>query len=72
MGTAEALQMLLKGDQICPAAAKKMGLVREVAPLGEIVQRAKDRGKANPSAKAPWDDPKFKPPSGKVFSPVGY
>jgi 3-hydroxyacyl-CoA dehydrogenase/enoyl-CoA hydratase/3-hydroxybutyryl-CoA epimerase len=27
--------------------------------------------KTNPNAKAPWDDPKFKLPSGKVFSPQG-
>ena len=32
MPTPDALQMLLKGDQIRPAAAKKMGLVHEVAP----------------------------------------
>ena len=63
--------MLFKGDQIRPAVAKKMGLVHDVAPLGEIVQRAKDWVKANPNAKAPWDDPKFKLPSGKVFSPGG-
>ena len=63
--------MLFKGDQLKPAAAKKMGLIHEVAPEGEIVQRAKDWVKANPNAKAPWDDPKFKPPSGKVFSPTG-
>jgi len=71
MPTPDALQMLFKGDQIRPAAAKKMGLVHEVAPSGEIVQRAKDWVKANPGAKAPWDDPKFKLPSGKVFSPTG-
>ena len=69
--TPDALQMLLKGDQIKPAVAKKMGLIHDVAPAGEIVQRAKDWVKANPNAKAPWDDPKFKPPSGKVFSPAG-
>ena len=34
-------------------------------------QRAKDWVKANPNAKAPWDDPNFKLPSGKVFSPTG-
>src|SRR6202040_3714420 len=56
---------------IKPAAAKAMGLVHEVAPAGEIVQRAKDWVKANPNAKAPWDDPKFKLPSGRVFSPTG-
>src|SRR5277367_6511954 len=71
MPTPDALQMLFKGDQIRPAAAKKMGLVHDVAPEGEIVQRAKDWVKANPGAKAPWDDPKFKLPSGKVFSPTG-
>src|SRR6202522_1635012 len=71
MPTPDALQMLFKGDQIRPAAAKKMGLVHEVAPAGEIVQRAKEWVKANPSAKAPWDDPKFKLPSGKIFSPQG-
>jgi 3-hydroxyacyl-CoA dehydrogenase/enoyl-CoA hydratase/3-hydroxybutyryl-CoA epimerase len=71
MPTPDALQMLLKGDQIRPAAAKKMGLVHEVAAAGEIVALAKAWVKANPNAKAPWDDPKFKPPSGKVFSPQG-
>ena len=71
MPTPDALQMLLKGDQIRPAAAKKMGLVQEVAPADQIVTLAKAWVKANPSAKAPWDDPKFKLPSGKVFSPQG-
>jgi 3-hydroxyacyl-CoA dehydrogenase/enoyl-CoA hydratase/3-hydroxybutyryl-CoA epimerase len=71
MSTPEALQMLLKGDQIRPAAAKKMGLVHEVAPADQIVALAKAWVKANPNAKAPWDDPKFKLPSGKVFSPQG-
>ena len=55
MPTPDALQMLFKGDQIRPAAAKKMGLVHDVAPAGEIVQRAKDWVKANPGAKQPWD-----------------
>ena len=27
--------------------------------------------KANPNAKAPWDDPKFKLPSGRVWTPTG-
>src|ERR1700677_4176661 len=41
MPTPDALQMLLKGDQIRPAAAKKMGLVHEVAPADQIVALAK-------------------------------
>ncbi len=71
MPTPDALQMLLKGDQLRPAHAKKMGLVHEVAPADEIVALAKAWVKANPGAKAPWDDPKFKPPSGKVYSAQG-
>ncbi len=71
MPTPDALQMLFKGDQLKPAAAKKMGLVHDVAPASEIVARAKAWVKANPNAKAPWDDAKFKLPSGKVFSPTG-
>ena len=71
MPTPDALQMLFKGDQLRPAAAKKMGLVHEVAPADQIVALAKAWVKANPNAKAPWDDPKFKLPSGKVFSATG-
>jgi 3-hydroxyacyl-CoA dehydrogenase/enoyl-CoA hydratase/3-hydroxybutyryl-CoA epimerase len=71
MPTPDALQMLLKGDQIRPAAAKKMGLVHEVAPADQVVALAKAWVKANPGAKAPWDDPKFKLPSGKVYSAQG-
>jgi len=71
MPTPDALQMMLKGDQIRPAAAKKMGLVNDIAPADEIVALAKGWVKANPNAKAPWDDPKFKLPSAKVFSAQG-
>jgi 3-hydroxyacyl-CoA dehydrogenase / enoyl-CoA hydratase / 3-hydroxybutyryl-CoA epimerase len=71
MPTPDALQMLLKGDQLRPSVAKKMGLVHEVAPADQIVALAKAWVKANPNAKAPWDDPKFKAPSGKVFSAQG-
>ncbi len=71
MPTPDALQMLLKGDQLKPAIAKKMGLVHEVVASGEIVAHAKAWVKANPHAKAPWDQPNFKAPSGKVFSPAG-
>jgi 3-hydroxyacyl-CoA dehydrogenase / enoyl-CoA hydratase / 3-hydroxybutyryl-CoA epimerase len=71
MATPDALQMLFKGEQLKPAAAKAMGLIHEVAPQAEIVARAKAWVKANPAAKAPWDDPKYKLPSGRVWSPTG-
>jgi 3-hydroxyacyl-CoA dehydrogenase/enoyl-CoA hydratase/3-hydroxybutyryl-CoA epimerase len=71
MNTGDALQMLFKGEQIRPAAAKGMNLVHAVAPRDQIVQVAKDWLKANPKAKAPWDTEGFKNPSGKVYSPMG-
>ncbi|KQP75028.1 3-hydroxyacyl-CoA dehydrogenase [Methylobacterium sp. Leaf113] len=71
MQTGDALQMLFKGEQIRPAMAKNMGLAQEVAPRDEIVARAKAWIAAGGSAVAPWDQPKFKAPSGKVYSPAG-
>ena len=41
MPTPDALQMLFKGEQLKPAAAKKMGLIHEIAPAAEIVEKAK-------------------------------
>ena len=41
------------------------------APTAELVSRAKAWVKANPNAKAPWDDPKFKIPGGGPNSPGG-
>jgi 3-hydroxyacyl-CoA dehydrogenase/enoyl-CoA hydratase/3-hydroxybutyryl-CoA epimerase len=71
MQTGDALQMLFRGDQIRAAMAKSMGLAHEVAPRGEIVERAKAWIKAGGSAVALWDQPKFRAPSGKVYSPGG-
>ncbi|MCJ2109705.1 3-hydroxyacyl-CoA dehydrogenase NAD-binding domain-containing protein [Methylobacterium sp. E-025] len=71
MQTGDALQMLFKGEQIRPAMARSMGLVHEVADKDEIVAKAKAWILAGGSAVAPWDVPKFKAPSGKVYSPAG-
>ncbi|HXW72692.1 MAG TPA: 3-hydroxyacyl-CoA dehydrogenase NAD-binding domain-containing protein [Methylocella sp.] len=71
MQTADALQMLFKGDQIRPKAAKAMNLVHEVAPKGEIVERAMAWIANGGKAIAPWDEKNFKLPSGRVFSPQG-
>ncbi|GJD94975.1 3-hydroxyacyl-CoA dehydrogenase NAD-binding domain-containing protein [Methylobacterium iners] len=71
MQTGDALQMLFKGEQIRPLMARNMGLAHEVAPKAEIVEKARAWIKAGGSAVAPWDVPKFKAPSGKVYSPAG-
>ena len=63
--------MLLKGDQIEPAAAK----AQEPRPCAGAARgnrgKAKDWIKAGGKGVAPWDVKGFKAPSGKVFSPGG-
>jgi 3-hydroxyacyl-CoA dehydrogenase / enoyl-CoA hydratase / 3-hydroxybutyryl-CoA epimerase len=71
MHTGDALQMLFKGEQIRALMARNMGLVHEVAPREAIVDKAKAWIKGGGSAVAPWDQEKFRPPSGKVYSPAG-
>jgi 3-hydroxyacyl-CoA dehydrogenase/enoyl-CoA hydratase/3-hydroxybutyryl-CoA epimerase len=71
MQTGDALQMMFKGEQIKALPARNTGLVHAVVPRDQLVANAKEWLKANPQAKAPWDDPKFKLPSNKVYSPAG-
>lgn len=71
MQTGDALQMMFKGEQIKALPARNMGLVHAVLPREQIVAAAKEWLKANPQAKQPWEDPKFKLPSNKVHSPAG-
>ena len=69
--TADALQFLLKGDQLRVSRAKSMKLVDAVVPPGELVQAAKAWIKNGGSAKAPWDVDGFKLPAGPVYSKAG-
>jgi 3-hydroxyacyl-CoA dehydrogenase / enoyl-CoA hydratase / 3-hydroxybutyryl-CoA epimerase len=68
---ADALQFLLKGDQIPVNRAKTMKLVDAVVPRGDLVKAAKDWITTSGTAKAPWDIDGFKPPGGPVHSKAG-
>jgi 3-hydroxyacyl-CoA dehydrogenase / enoyl-CoA hydratase / 3-hydroxybutyryl-CoA epimerase len=71
MQPGDALQMLLKGDQLRVDRAKGMKLIDAVVPSEGLVRTAKDWVKANPNAKAPWDVDGFKLPGGLVYSKAG-
>ena len=71
MPPADALQFLLKGDQLRLNRAKAMKLVDEIVPAGELTQKARDWIKAGGTAKAPWDVDGFKLPGGPVYSKAG-
>ena len=71
MPPADALQYLLKGDQLRLNRAKAMKLVDEIVPPAELVQKAKDWIKAGGKPTAPWDVDGFRLPGGAVYSKAG-
>ncbi len=68
---ADALQFLLKGDQLRLNRAKAMKLVDAVVPPADLVRAAKDWIKSGGAATAPWDKEGFKLPGGAVYSKAG-
>ena len=71
IGVQEALPLILEGKSFNAEKAHKMGVVQELAPAGETVGKAKAWVKANPTAKAPWDEKGFKMPGGQVHRSPG-
>ena len=68
---ADALQFLLKGDQLKLDRAKAMKLVDNVVPQADLIKAAKDWIKAGGKSEAPWDVKGFKLPGGPVYSKAG-
>ena len=72
MATADALQFLLKGDQIRLDRAKTMKLVDNVVPAADLVKRREGPGsRPRRKSKQPWDVDGFKLPGGPVWSKMG-
>src|SRR5215831_14069946 len=71
MQPSDALQFLLKGDQVQLPRAKAMKLIDAVVPQADLVRTAKEWIKAGGTAKAPWDVDGFKLPGGLVYSKAG-
>ena len=68
---ADALQFLLKGEQIAVERASAMKLVDAVVPPADLIKAAKEWIAAGGAAKAPWDKEGFKPPGGPVHAKAG-
>jgi 3-hydroxyacyl-CoA dehydrogenase/enoyl-CoA hydratase/3-hydroxybutyryl-CoA epimerase len=69
--SADALQFLLKGEQLKVDRAKAMKLIDAVVPQADLIKAAKDWIKAGGKAKAPWDTEGFRLPGGPVYSKAG-
>src|SRR5215204_5034590 len=67
----DALQFLLKGEQLRLDRAKAMKLIDAIVPPEELVKTAKDWIKAGGKGQAPWDVDGFKLPGGPVYSKAG-
>ncbi len=71
MQPADALQFLLKGEQIGVERAKEMKLVDAVVPPGDLIRSAKSWIATKGTAAAPWDVEGFRLPGGPVHSKAG-
>ncbi len=71
LAPADALQFLLKGEQLKVDRAKAMKLIDAVVPQTDLIKAAKDWIKAGGKAKAPWDTEGFRLPGGPVYSKAG-
>jgi 3-hydroxyacyl-CoA dehydrogenase/enoyl-CoA hydratase/3-hydroxybutyryl-CoA epimerase len=71
MQPSDALQFLLKGDQVQLPRARAMKLIDAVVPKADLVRTAKEWIKGGGGAKAPWDIEGFKLPGGPVYSKAG-
>ena len=71
LGLTTALtEVLLRGQRLRPAKALELGLVHEVAPRAELVDRARAWIAANPTAAQPWDTKGFRVPGGTPANPA--
>ncbi len=71
MQPADALQFLLKGDQLSVDRAKNARLIDAVVPAADLIKASKDWIKAGGKAVKPWDEKGFKLPGGPVYSKAG-
>ncbi len=67
----DALQFLLKGDQIRISQAKSMKIVDAVVPAGDLIETAKKWIRDGGKPTNPWDIEGFRLPGGLVYSKAG-
>ena len=74
MGVMAASPLLLEGKMLAPAKAKSAGLVDEVVPADELLERAKAWVKSATDADIvkPWDAKGYKMPGGAAYHPAGF
>ena len=64
MGSEKALAVILQGKKLKPQEALAQGVVHEIAPVEELLQRARTWLLESPNPVAPWDVKGFRMPGG--------
>jgi 3-hydroxyacyl-CoA dehydrogenase/enoyl-CoA hydratase/3-hydroxybutyryl-CoA epimerase len=64
IGTEKALQVILQGKKLNPQTALELGVVHEIAPVDELLARARTWLLETPNPVAPWDVKGFRFPGG--------
>jgi 3-hydroxyacyl-CoA dehydrogenase/enoyl-CoA hydratase/3-hydroxybutyryl-CoA epimerase len=67
----DAMNLLLKGEQLTLERAKALKLIDAIVPAAELIKAAKEWIKGGGKAVQPWDEKGFKLPGGPVFSKNG-
>ncbi|TAK51420.1 MAG: 3-hydroxyacyl-CoA dehydrogenase [Gammaproteobacteria bacterium] len=71
IGIANALPLMLEGRHVRPAEALKLGIVHELAPRAELLERARRWLAGSPEPSQPWDRKGFRVPGGAgLMNPV--
>src|SRR6056297_3588712 len=72
MGAMAASPLLLEGKLNEPKKAKSAGVVDEVVPADEVLEKAKEWVLSEPKIVKPWDAKGYKMPGGAPYHPQGF
>ena len=72
MGVMMAAPLLMEGKLKSPQEAADLGVIDEVVPAGELVEKAKEWVLSEPKIVKPWDERGFKIPGGAPYTPDGF
>ncbi|MBC7180582.1 MAG: enoyl-CoA hydratase/isomerase family protein, partial [Roseovarius sp.] len=72
LGAMAASPLLLEGKLNDPKKAKAAGVVDEVVPADQLIEKAREWVLSNPEIIKPWDDKGYKMPGGAPYYPAGF
>jgi len=72
LGAMAASPLLLEGKLNEPKKAKSAGVVDEVVPADEVLEKAKEWVLSEPKIVKPWDEKGYKMPGGAPYHPEGF